>query len=296
MGGTVLAGDVGTAWSDEYGLKTAVGTGERVARVTKSLESSSSYKLTDKVRIGVWIMQDSTDKKGLVYVKRMIESVNRDDTEFDVIDMTDEEIARCIACDLCPTHHAPRDEYACIIGSKSDLLVKEHARLVNVDAILLMAYSPINRSDIKSVYQRFIERTRYIRRAHYALSERLAAPFVISEINANQNLHIRMLTSLVRHHTVLHHPVIGLEKNGEIVNYDYCVKQFNEFVSNSKIITASRLLRESSEIDTSYNPIGYTISRVRNQTDHESGKLRELFTNEKDRHVAEQTSRLVKES
>ena len=36
------------------------------------------------------------------------------------------KIFRCIACDLCPTHHAPAEEYACIIKNSDDFFVKNH--------------------------------------------------------------------------------------------------------------------------------------------------------------------------
>ena len=291
-GGTVVAGDIGSAWSDEDGLDTAIGTGERVANVAKSLVNSQDSELKGKLRVGVWVMQDTKDKTGLEYLQKIITEANRNDVEFDIIDVTEEKVARCIACDLCPTHHAPRDEYACIIGTKDDFFVKDHARLVNTDAILMMSYSPIDRSKLNSVYQRFIERTRYIRRANYGFSELLAAPFVISEINANQNLHIRMLTSLVRHHTILHHPVIAYKHENEIINYEYCMKQFNVFLDSAIKTTCARLLRESSEIDTEYNPLGYIISKERNKTDKDTGKMNKILERDRILYVSERNTRL----
>ena len=50
-GGTVLAGDVGTAYSDDYGIKTSIGTGRRLAIVGKTLKSGAHLKLQDKVDI-----------------------------------------------------------------------------------------------------------------------------------------------------------------------------------------------------------------------------------------------------
>ena len=64
----------------------------------------------------------------------------------------------------------------------------------------------------------------------------LVAPLVLSEVNANQNLHIRCFTSL-RHHTVLHHPIIGFEHEDKIINYDALYEQFCSFVKNSIRLT-----------------------------------------------------------
>jgi multimeric flavodoxin WrbA len=148
-----------------------------------------------------------------------------------------------------------------------------HSLLIDTDAILLAAYSPIDRSQVNSVYQKFIERTRYWRRDDYVLGDRLVAPFVISEINSNQNLHIRMLTSMLRHHTVLHHPIIGVEHKGKVLNWDALIDQGISFTKTASDLTAGRIgmVREGSE-DHAYNPIGYTISAEKLLSDQKAGK------------------------
>jgi hypothetical protein len=153
-------------------------------------------------------------------------------------------------------------DYRCIIKSKDDLFRTRHEDVVDVDAVLIAAYSPKDRLDSVSVYQRFVERTRYIRRDDYVLGDRLVAPFVISEIGSNQNLHIRMLTSFIRHHTVLHHPVIGFEHIQEILNWDEVVEQGVSFVNNAAALAAGRMDAILKRPDRkTYNPVGYTVSR-----------------------------------
>ncbi|WP_218048863.1 NAD(P)H-dependent oxidoreductase [Curvivirga aplysinae] len=293
-GGTVLAGDVGTAWADDYGLDTSIGTGARLVKVTRTLKAGDSYKLKSPVKIGVWIMQDTPEKRGLSYFEDFIKRSNIDGVDYKLLDLTQKDIARCIACDLCPTHHGPRDEYACIIGKKQDYFVQEHEDLMDVDAVLIAAYSPVDRAEIESVYQRFFERTRYVRRGHYMLSDRLAAPFVISELNANQNLHIRILTSMVRHHTILHHPLIGVEANGKIINDDYCKARFDEFAENAVRATKARLIQEDDALETNYNPVGYVISRERNEIDDKTGKNAQLLAGKQKDHSTERDLRLEK--
>lgn len=291
-GGTVVAGDIGTAWSDNYGLNTAIGTGKRLARVANTISRAKKTTLHDKVRIGIWLVQDDNHHTGLNHITNLISNVKASEANIEVLDITQEEIYRCIACDLCPTHHAPREEYACIIKSKDDVFVNKHAELMDVDAILLAAYSPIHRGSINSVYQRFIERTRYVRRGHYMWGDRLVAPLVISEMDANQNLHIRMLTSLIRHHTVLQHPILGFEHNGTILNMDLFKRRFSDFLQRATDITKARLAQDVEHLNSTYNPIGYDISDQRNKDDHRSGRMldvqenkRESFNNEREKRL-----------
>ncbi len=292
-GGTVVAGDVGTAWDDDYGMQTSIGTGKRLAQIAISRENSRRHKLKDKVKVGIWLVQDSTDKRGLQLIQKWIDQHQAEGVEYKVIDLTTEEIYRCIACDLCPTHHATHNEYACIIKSKNDFFLKNHEELIATDAILLAAYSPIDRSSITAVYQKFMERTRYIRRGNYLLGDRLVAPFVISEVNANQNLHIRMLTSLIRHHTIVHHPLIALEMDHTVINEEHLLAQLESFSKNAIALTKARLLRDTDQSFTYYNPVGYQISAERNRTDRNNGVLDHVLSTKHTALVKEKTNRLT---
>lgn len=277
-GGTALAGDVGTAWKDDYGLDTSIGTGRRIARVAQSLERGSRNSLNDDLRVAVWLLQDAADGKGRSYIESLCAEIadRTSGVTFDIRTFTEDEILRCIACDVCPIEPGTPEEYRCIINAKRDLFKEHHTEITSADAILAAAYSPVRRDGIYSVYQRFVERTRYIRRDDYLIGDRLAAPFVISEINSNQNLHIRMLTSLVRHHTVLHHPLIGMERDGELLNRAFVIEQGISFVANARRLTAGRLAASEEEVKTiGYNPVGYEISREKLRQDTESGKTRE---------------------
>lgn len=291
-GGTVVAGDIGTAWSDDYGLSTSIGTGAHLARMVINTARAKAYSLRDKVKVAIFIVQDVANHKGAKYLDTLIRDADASGVEIAVNDITQESVYRCIACDLCPTHHAPREEYACIINAKEDYFVKHHQSLADADAILLAAYSPIGWEKVNSVYQQFIERTRYIRRAHYMWGDRLMAPLVISEVDANQNLHLRMLTSLIRHHTVLHHPVIGIEFENKLLNLPKMQSRFNDFLRNAERLTKARLAQDAARVDSTYNPIGYRISVERDRTDHVSGKMAALRNDRAERHTAEILQRL----
>lgn len=277
-GGTAVGGDVGTLWKDDYGITTCIGTGQRVARVANYLALADGHKMVNKLRLDVWLLQDIPSHRGRDLYEEWAERIMESDPELDIKirDFTNETVTRCIACDLCPTDVGVREEYRCIISTKSDLFSNQHADIIDVDAVLLAAYSPKDRHEINSVYQSFIERTRYWRRDNYILGDRLWAPFVISEVSANQNLHIRMLTSAARHHTVVHHPLIGVEYKDEVINLEDIVEQGKSFVENARRVMIGRHLEKSRE-DVIYNPVGYSLSKEKNDQDKATGVLQETI-------------------
>ena len=251
-GGTAVAGDIGTFSKDDYGFDTCRGTGRKVAHVADLLTNEDR-----KIRVDLWLMQDNKDRKGLELFQLWINEMNelRPNVEFKIWDIADSNVTRCIACDLCPIKKGPSQEYRCIITTEEDFFVKNHQELIKADAVLLCAYSPEDRSELVSQYQSFMERTRYLRRDDYLFTDILMAPFVISELNARQNLHLRMMTSGIRHNTIMHHPLIAMVGDYSILNWKNIISQGLSFVD-----TASRLPRKESNVV--YVPLGYTISNL----------------------------------
>ncbi len=294
-GGTVVAGDVGTMAADDYGLKTSLGVGRRVARVANLLNAGTQYKLADKARIAVWLLQDDVKGTGLGHIQRLFSELQsvRESFEVEIFDFTDGEIVRCIACDICPTSTGAADEYRCIIKSQNDVLASNHERLLQNDAIIVAAYCPRKGADLKSTYQRFVERTRYLRRDDYVLGNRLVAPLVISELDARQNLHLRMVTSFIRHNSVMHHPLIGMEMDGDIINWGNLSKQATKFLDMADRLTVGRLSTEASTSTLGrYNPVGYSISKEKRAIDDEAGNTRASETLRLKDHDAERSKRL----
>jgi multimeric flavodoxin WrbA len=277
-GGTAVAGDIGTLEGDGYGIETSMGTGQRIARVGQLLAVGRAVPVGRDVRIAIWLLQDNRSHRGRQLVTELARSIEErvPGVRFDVADLTDEHIYRCIACDVCPVKDGPPEEYRCVVSASQDFFKRRHAECVSPDAILLAAYSPRDRSDVSSVYQRFIERfierTRYLRRDDYALADLLVAPLVISEVDSNQNLHIRMLTSLIRHHTVLHHALIGVEFEGRVLNGQTLLEQGVSFARNASVLTAGRIHAERAATD--YVPLGYVISAEQKKRERESAARR----------------------
>lgn len=273
-GGTVVAGDVGKTHADDYGIETCIATGRRAAQAAQMLARGreSGFNLRDPLKLHMWLLQDDRERTGLAmfhdWAKRI--ASGRKDLDIRLFDVAGSEVMRCIACDVCPTHVGVREDYRCIIKATNDFFVQNHSTLVDADAVLLCAYSPSDRSAVRSMYQQFVERTRYLRRDNYALSDLLAAPFVISELSARQNLHLRMLTSVMRHNTILHHPIVGMMYRGSLLDSDRLQEIGNNFVEHARELTIGRYLT-GHRADLVYKPIGYEISAQSAEEDRRSG-------------------------
>jgi len=287
-GGTCLAGDVGTMPKDRYGLDTAMGTGRRLARVVDMLKRAKERNLKGKHRISFWLLQDK-DQVAYNYVKKLVASNSEIDAR--IIDISSKNIIRCLACDICPTHISVDDEYRCIINNPTDDLKDFHSELLWADAVIPVAFSPVNRDGILSNYQRFMERTRYLRRGDYVLSDVISAPLVIDEIGSNENLHIRMMTAMVRHHTILSKPIIAYKYNGAIVNEKEVATDFIRLNQQIRDVAKAKLLAYSSNVNhLKYKPVGYVLSSAK---DAEDEKLLKRAIMIEDR--MEKTAKLAKD-
>lgn len=262
-GGTIVAGDVGTAAKDDYGLKTSADTGRRVAHVASLMRTAAGNKLPI---IDVLVVQDNEDGYGAKTIDQFLD-VHRDKAVFRLQDVSREKIHRCIACDICPIAPGLKQEYRCIVKQQSDFFFREHENLIAPDAVILAAFSPKDKSSLHSTYQKMIERTRYLRRDDYAIGDILTAPLVISEVDSNQNLHIRMMTSMVRHHMVLHHPLNVFYHDGNSLNLESFHSHVGDFVQNA---TRLATFRDGSSADLErrreYVPLGYGISDEKRRT------------------------------
>jgi len=260
-GGTGHAGDVGTMAKDDYGLKTAIGTGKRLASVATMMHMATEYDLNDKPKLCLCVLQEQNDRL-FHYFQSIVEEI-RGKADIMIIRLDLEEILPCMACDICPTRVGLDQDFRCIRG-KQDALHRYHNNLLDSDVIVPAMLSPNDRTGLVSVYQAFIERLRYIRRGDYALSNRLIAPLIISEIGSNENLNMRMITSFIRHHTVMHAPIIGWFQNNRLLNKDDLINGLNSVIDQSRRVTLGRLIGAvlRNEIIL-YKPIGYVLSTAK---------------------------------
>jgi multimeric flavodoxin WrbA len=273
-GGTGLAGDIGTMPNDDYGLATTMGTGRRISRISQALLKSEEYKSKGKMKIQFWILQDS-DGYALEKVKELTKSKNID---ADIIDVTGKSIHRCLACDICPTHVSTDDEYRCIIKSKKDNLMEIHPSFLDADAIIPVVYSKRDASTTVSNYQKFLERTRYLRRGDYLLSNSLSAPLVFEEIGAHENMHIRAVTSMIRHHTVLSKPMVGVVHDAKVLNWEEIVNDFDRLLLDANRLMMGKLAMYSEDQEhLKYKPIGYVLSTAKDKEDEKLSRREQMM-------------------
>jgi hypothetical protein len=223
-------------------METAAATGARMARLGQILANRPF--LSPTTRIQTWLVADSSDGAGAEMLGMWANKVRSavDNVSLDIIDMTQEQIIPCLACDLCPTESGLREDYRCTVTRGEDLFVRRHSDLITADAIILAAYVPDDRKQRVSVYQQFMERTRYLRRDHYVFSDRLCAALVLGDTMPDQRLALRMTTSLIRHQAILHTPLIAtLDKAAGASDINQKRQQF------------------SLSGEDNYRPIGYDI-------------------------------------
>jgi multimeric flavodoxin WrbA len=277
-GGTCHAGDVGSMHKDIYGLETSMGTGRRISSVLKQL--SSNRELQGTLKVLFLILQDQNGE-ALSRVKNIVETF-KDDLDASIINICEKHIRRCLACDFCPVSIGPDDIYRCVINSGDDDLKKLHPLLLNHDAIIPVSLSVRNNSNIISNYQNFIERTRYLRRGDYVFSNLLVAPLIFEEVGFGENYSIRMITSFIRHHTIISNPMTGYIQTGKLINEEQLNDHFTRFVKSGKIIAASRIAATANNNGLKYNPIGYVLSVDKDKEDERLEKrnagIRDRYT------------------
>ena len=264
-GGTLHAGDIGTAADDEYGLNTAIGTGRRVGRVTQENFLTDPVRFKGPLRVMFWILQDDEAKGRKLVDKLLTEHDTNIKLKPEILDLTKIEIGRCLACDICPTHVGPDSEYRCINKKKNDAIRKVHKNFMDHDLIIPVIYSSNDRKKLYTVYQRFIERTRYLRRGDYLFTDTPVMPFVIEEIGARENMHIRILTSIIRHHTIMLKANIAYSYNGNILNMDEVFDVWKSAVNQSKKLAVGRMTCISQSDQAIYKPVGYVLSAARDK-------------------------------
>lgn len=266
-GGTGHAGDVGTMHKDLYGLDTAMGLGRRVANVLGFLGSGAA--ILDPPRLLFLLLQDDQDGLGLAEIRRLGEQIG-DQAQIHCLDVARQNVSRCIACDICPTHVGPDRDYRCIISSANDAMSRLHPSLLHHDLIVPVLVTSRRRDRLVSAYQTFVERTRYLRRSDYIWSDQVVAPLILQEAAALDSTPLRVMTSFLRHHTVMTKPILGLHDRSSVLNRDEILAGLRRAIQAAGRITAGRL-RLNRRPARHYNPVGYILSREKDAEDTRRG-------------------------
>jgi multimeric flavodoxin WrbA len=287
-GGTGLAGDVGTMHKDSYGLKTSMGTGRRMAKIIR--RDGYSKILKGPINILFVVLQDS-DGYGLRKIRELIEPFG-DEISFSILDVVSKKVIRCLACDICPTDIDLDEKYRCIINSNSDDFEEMHRELLGHDAIIPVTLSLKNSNDVVNNYQVFIERTRYLRRGDYVFSDWVTAPLSFEEIGVQEYYSIRMLTSMIRHHTVMLKPMVGHLYEGRVLNWDQLREDFKNLIKHTHGVVAARLAEIGESEASKYNPVGYVLSSDKDVEDERLNKRKDMLKDRECRMKNESNKRL----
>jgi multimeric flavodoxin WrbA len=288
-GGTGYAGDVGTMHKDAEGLETSMGTGRRMAWVMKYFGASAALRAGPRVLF--LVLQDAGGMAS--------QAVKHLTTRFagamqaSVVDVTGRRIERCVACDICPTTVGFDEEYRCVVTAKADSMGALHSALLHHDLIVPVVTS-FQDPSLASKYQLFVERTRYIRRADYTWSDAMVAPLVLEEPGDYRSLPIRMMTSFLRHHTVMSKPMMGYVRDGEIDNLPRVEVDFSRTLAQATRLAAGRMaLAGESPLATHYRPVGYVISTAKDVEDDRLERRKDPAEARREHLIADAQERLV---
>ncbi|MFH1912645.1 MAG: NAD(P)H-dependent oxidoreductase, partial [Pseudomonadota bacterium] len=263
-GGTGHAGEMGTAAADAYGVKTTIGTGNRIAEVVRIMNHAKGYALRDKPKIGLFVLQDKGDLCTDFFKRTIVDSPLSDKAEFRLFSLSRETVRRCLGCIVCPRDIGPDEVYRCTVRDKEDIFSRIHEDLIDLDAMLIGGYSPIAFDGLDSIYQSFIERTRYIRRSDYLFSNRLVAPLLLQDIGSNEHLSIRIMTSTIRHNTIMNRPIVFHRDGDTLIKVQESLSDLEKFIDTSAKATIGKLIfGAGSDNQTQYQPFGYTLSSQR---------------------------------
>lgn len=253
-GGTGVGGKRGTVINDSWGLETAFGTGRRISQVSRIVNNGNTKEVVDPVKILVLATMDDTKQSLYSYLSKFLEEVNQKvaDVEFQLVNVLDKTIHRCLGCEECPGSgllepgETPRrDHHArCIISDKDDDMLEIHEQMLQADGIVIAGINVSHHEELVYRYQVLMERTRYIRRDHFELTNKLMTSFTLSQVGAKINaLHgLKTVTSYIRHNLILHKPVEAYFFEGKILHDG--MDDFLHFVEYSKIIKAGKIETE----------------------------------------------------
>ncbi|NVO17492.1 MAG: flavodoxin family protein [Rhodoplanes sp.] len=290
-GGTGHAGDVGTMHKDKYGIDTSMGVGRRMAKVLGAL--ADAPKLADVPHVLFLILQDA-DGVALRETKAIVARLGPR-IAATILDVSDETIKRCIACDICPKAVDRDDVYRCVISASGDAMADLHPALLHHDALVPVVASPRDRARIVGNYQTFIERSRYLRRGDYVWSDLVVAPLSFVDQAGFDSYPIRMLTSFLRHHTIMTKPLVGHLVGGVLGNADELLADLGSFLSVAERATAGRLV-DARRHDTSYNPVGYILSAAKDAGDRKARQHHDMMEDRTRHLLAEARTRLMAET
>jgi multimeric flavodoxin WrbA len=184
--------------------------------------------------------------------------------EFTFLNLVGHTIYRCVACDVCPSprhrqkHKDQKSPYNCIVQVKTDEMKNIQKDLNSSDATILVGVN--THDDLIYRYQAFMERTRYIRRENFELTNRVIFGMLINNVGSfNNPLHnLKVLTSFIRHNMFVVKSIEVMRHEEKII-YQDSIKNQIEIIRQIK----------SGRNQTNYDKICYKATGyVNRELDH----------------------------
>jgi multimeric flavodoxin WrbA len=243
-GGTIFAGSIGSVADESFGLTTSKGTGKRVGEVSRLLDFDTKPTLKILL-VGVSCERIFDLAKNVENVLKRKECIK---VEF--LNLGDYAIEHCCACASCPNPRTKKNDYKCIIP---DEMLKVRSKIIDSDALLLLSEGE---NDPNFQYQIFMERTRFIRRNNFELTN---VPVGQIHLNSTKEISIfpaRILASFLRHNTVfVAPPLIISGKESKFVFKTDAGRFLDRFIKSCRrIVGGSQLLKSENN---HYEPVGY---------------------------------------
>lgn len=257
-GGTAVGGDLARVIDDHWGLETAYCTGVRMSQVS-TIASSPNVTLKQPLNLTCLVTMDTPQRILHQTLSNLFEDYKKtgNSVNLRVIQLIDDDIERCIACNICPIpeyRSTDGKDYACIIRSPKDSMKGTRKVLLESDALMIAGANLVNTENMVYRYQAFTERTRFIRRNDFELTNKPICAFVLDEIGASTNsiFQLKVMTSYMRHNMVVFPPITKKVLNGKTI-LD-CKESLAEFIQNAGDFVAKS--KEGPKFNISYKAGG----------------------------------------
>ncbi|MDD5643853.1 MAG: NAD(P)H-dependent oxidoreductase [bacterium] len=246
FGGTGWAGDIGKIQDDNFGLDTSMGLGKRVGRYFEI--AASVQTPLNELKIGIL---HSGFASGSEEIKKLVSMIEEKGAKTDILNIDDLKIKPCLGCPICPKEQGM--EYGCVI---KDDMIKVKNLSVSVDGLIFMLYKGKKEND---QYQLFLERTRFIRRDNFILSDIPFGAYYSEKDFGGGQYTTRMFTSFLRHNMYIVSPLV---QSISIENEEILIGDPSLLCDNLlRIASKSKTARNISKKKYIYEDIGYGKKR-----------------------------------
>ena len=232
-GGTGWAGNKTAIVNDDFGIKTSYGTGRQVAKLSKILNVDTSSNLPP-INILYAVMTKDQISFSPTFLNANVKQIN----------IYDKKIKKCVGCPICPNGNLDQD-YKCVMR---DDMVGIREDMVWADCIIFVT------GPSYSAFQLFVERTRFIRRNHFDLGERVYSNMSYTD-SLTDITPVRIMTNMLQQNMygLPFFKQYGIESNMNLVDYNNMIEKYTV---NSKI------MRMRTGVDHEYTAVGYEDAKL----------------------------------